>query len=83
MGDIVWPLCFFRTLLLWLALGWAVLTRGIFGDEEVMDAAFEKLQDTGEPEVVREHIAMRIMAAAKLGERDPAGLLPAALRGSD
>jgi hypothetical protein len=62
---------------------------GAFGPEaiaemgEILDAAFEKLQDTGEPEVVREGIATRIIAAAKFGERDPARLLAAALRGSD
>jgi hypothetical protein len=62
---------------------------GAFGPEalaemgEILDAAFEKLQDTGEPDVVREGIATRIMAAAKLGERDPARLLEAALRRSD
>jgi hypothetical protein len=50
---------------------------------EILDAAFDKLQDTGEPEVVRERIATRIIAAARLGERDPARLLAAALRGSD
>jgi hypothetical protein len=47
---------------------------------EILDAAFEKLQDTGEPDVVREGIAMRIIAAARFGERDPARLLEAALR---
>jgi hypothetical protein len=36
---------------------------------EVLDVAFEKLQDTGEPDVVREIIATRIIAAARLGER--------------
>jgi hypothetical protein len=50
---------------------------------EILDAAFDKLQDTGEPDVVRERIATRIIAAARLGERDPARLLAAALRGSD
>jgi hypothetical protein len=50
---------------------------------EILDAAFEKLQDTGEPEVVRERIATRIMTAARLGERDPARLMAAALRRSD
>jgi hypothetical protein len=50
---------------------------------EVMDAAFEKLQDTGEADVVRERIAMRIMLAARFGERDRVRLLEAALRGSD
>jgi hypothetical protein len=64
-------------------------SRGAFGPEaiaamsEVLDAAFEKLQGTGEPDVVRERIATRIVAAARLGERDPARLLEAALRGPD
>jgi hypothetical protein len=63
-------------------------SRGVFGPEaiaemnEILDAAFEKLQGGGEPDVVREIIAMRIIAAAKLGERDAARLLEAALRGS-
>jgi hypothetical protein len=62
---------------------------GAFGPEaiadmdEILDAAFEKLQDTGEPDVVRERIATRIMAAARLGKRDPAHLLEAALRRPD
>jgi hypothetical protein len=62
---------------------------GVFGPEaiaemgKILDAAFEKLQDTGEPDVVRERIATRIIAEARLGERDPARLLQAALRGSD
>ena len=34
----------------------------------------------GEPDVERERIATRIIAAARLGERDPARLLEAALR---
>jgi hypothetical protein len=50
---------------------------------KILDAAFEKLQDTGEQDVVRERIATRIIAAARFGERDPARLLAAALRGSD
>jgi hypothetical protein len=64
-------------------------SRGAFGPEavaemgEILDAAFEKLQDTGEPDVVRERIATRIISAARLGERDWARLLAAALRGSD
>jgi hypothetical protein len=59
---------------------------GVFGPEaiaqmsEALDAAFEELQDTGEPEVVREIIAGRIIAAAKFGECHPARLLAAALR---
>jgi hypothetical protein len=47
---------------------------------EVLDAACKDLQGTGEPDVVRERIAMRIIAAAKLGVRDPGRLLEAALR---
>jgi len=47
---------------------------------EVLDTAFEKLQGTGEPDVVRERIAIRIIAAARLGERDAVRLLEAALR---
>jgi hypothetical protein len=68
---------------------WGRTVRMGFGPEaiaemgEILDAAFEKLQDTGEPDVVRERIATRIIAAARLGERDPARLLAAALRGSD
>jgi hypothetical protein len=50
---------------------------------EVLEAALKALQGTGEPEVVRERIAIRIIAAAKLGERDPARLLEAALRKRD
>jgi hypothetical protein len=62
---------------------------GAFGPEAiaemtaVLDTAFEELQDTGEPAVVRERIANRIIAAARLGERDPARLLEAALRKTD
>jgi hypothetical protein len=64
-------------------------SHGAFGPEaiakmsEVLDDAFEKLEDTGEPDVVRERIAMRIIAAARFGERDPARLLEAALRRAD
>jgi hypothetical protein len=47
---------------------------------EALEAALKELQGTGEPEVVRERIATRIIAAAKLGERDPARLVEAALR---
>jgi hypothetical protein len=62
---------------------------GAFGPEalsemsEVLDVAFERLQNTGEPDVVREGIAMRIIAAARFGERDPVRLLEAALRRAD
>ena len=58
---------------------------GAFGPEalavmsEAFEAALKELQDTGQPEVVREAIALRIIAAARFGERDPARLLEAAL----
>jgi hypothetical protein len=45
---------------------------------EALEAALKELQGAGKPEVVRERIATRIIAA-KLGERDPARLLEAAL----
>ena len=50
---------------------------------EALEAAFKELQDTGEPGVVRERIATRTIAAAKLGERDLARLLEAAQRKLD
>jgi hypothetical protein len=50
---------------------------------EAFDAACEKLGDTDQPEVAREVIAGRIIAAARFGERDPARLLEAALRKSE
>jgi hypothetical protein len=59
---------------------------GAFGPEaiagmvEAMDAAYKQLRGTGEPDVVRERIANRIIAAARRGERNPARLLEAALR---
>lgn len=46
---------------------------------EAFDAACEVLQDAGPPEVVREIVAKRIVAAATIGERDPVRLLAAAL----
>jgi hypothetical protein len=63
--------------------------RGAFGPEaiaemvEAMDAAYEQLQCSGEPDTVRERIAARIIAAASRGERNPARLLEAALRRPD
>jgi len=47
---------------------------------EAFDAACKQL-DTGQPESVLEIIAERIIAAAKLGERDPGCLRKAALAG--
>jgi hypothetical protein len=48
---------------------------------EAFEAALKALHDTGQPNVVREVIAVRIIAAAKLGERDPVRLRAAALAG--
>jgi hypothetical protein len=63
---------------------------GAFGPEavagmtEALDAVRNELRATGQPDdVAREIIAMRILAAVKLGERDPARLLAAALRKPD
>jgi hypothetical protein len=50
---------------------------------EAFDAACETLGDIDQPEVAREVIAGRIIAAARLGERDPTRLLEAALRKPD
>jgi hypothetical protein len=46
---------------------------------EAFNAACEKLSDSDQPEVTREVVATRIIAAARRGERDPARLLEAAL----
>jgi hypothetical protein len=43
------------------------------------DAACKALDDTGQPQIVREVIAQRIIEAATLGERDPVRLMEAAL----
>jgi len=48
---------------------------------EALEAAFKEVHDTGQLEVTREVIAGRIIAAAKLGERDPIRLREAALTG--
>jgi hypothetical protein len=62
---------------------------GAFGPEaiaemtEAIEAACEELKDTGQPEVVREIVAQRIIYAVRLGERDPLRLREAALRGRD
>jgi hypothetical protein len=61
---------------------------GAFGPEaiaamgEALEAALKELQDTGQSDVMREVIAGRIIAAARLGERDPARLRAAALSGA-
>ena len=46
---------------------------------EAFEAACKDLQDTGQPKVVLEVIAERIIAAARIGERDPVRLRAAAL----
>jgi len=43
------------------------------------EAALEELHDTGQPQIVLEVIAARIIAAARLGEPDPGRLRVAAL----
>jgi hypothetical protein len=48
---------------------------------EAFEAACEVLHEAGPPEVVREMVAGRIIAAARFGERDPAHLRVAALAG--
>jgi len=50
---------------------------------EAFDAACKQLQGASRREATREVIAGRIVAAAKLGERDAARLLEAALRKPD
>jgi hypothetical protein len=46
---------------------------------EAFDAACKALEDTGQPQIVREVIAQRIIEAASRGERDPVRLVEAAL----
>jgi len=46
---------------------------------EAFDAACKALEDTGQPQIVQEVIAQRIIEAASRGERDPARLVEAAL----
>jgi hypothetical protein len=46
---------------------------------DAFEAACKELDEAGKPKVAREVIAGRIIAAAKLGERDAARLLAAAL----
>ena len=48
---------------------------------EAFDAARAELQDTGQPQIVLEVIAERIIAAARNGERDPVRLREAGLAG--
>jgi hypothetical protein len=59
---------------------------GAFGPEaiaamgEAFDAACKDLGNIGQPEIMREVIAGRIIAAARFGERDPVRLRKATLR---
>ena len=61
------------------------LQPGAFGHEtiaamvQVLEAASIGLQGTGQPQLAREVIARRILAAASVGECDPDSLLEAAL----
>ena len=48
---------------------------------EAFEAACQELDGAGQPKVAPEVIAGRIIAAAKLGERDPVRLRAAALAG--
>jgi hypothetical protein len=47
--------------------------------DEAFAAAFEALDDMGQPKIVLEVIAQRIMQASSRGERDPLRLVNAAL----
>jgi hypothetical protein len=63
----------------------SLVTPGVFDPEalasidEVFDAVCKALHDTGQPEMVLEIIAQRIIEAARHGERDPARLVEVAL----
>jgi hypothetical protein len=48
---------------------------------EAYDCAVKHLHDAGQPDIVYEVIARRIIAHAKQGELDPAKLCAAALKG--
>jgi len=58
---------------------------GVFDDRttkvmgEAFDAACKDLHDTGQPRIVYEVVATRIIEAAKSGERDPEKLRDRAL----
>jgi hypothetical protein len=62
-----------------------LLNRPDFDDEtarlmgEAFDAVCKDLDDTGQPALVREIIAKRIIEAARTGERDPVRLRNAGL----
>jgi hypothetical protein len=52
----------------------------IAATSEAFESALKELPNTARPDVAREVIAGRIIAEAKLGERDPARLMAAAVR---
>jgi hypothetical protein len=58
---------------------------GAFGPEELaamseaLEAACKELRNAGQPEMVREIVARRIILAARFGERAPVRLREAAL----
>ena len=53
--------------------------KAIAAMSEAYKAALEELDDTGQPKLVLEIIAERIIASASIGERDPVRLRKAAL----
>jgi hypothetical protein len=63
----------------------SLVTPGEFDPEaltamvEAFDAALKALDDGGQPKMVLEVIAQRIIEAARRGERDPVRLMKAAL----
>jgi hypothetical protein len=57
--------------------------RGRRGGAYLLDQPIELGDDITQPEVAREVLARRIIAAARLGERDPVRLQAAALRKPD
>jgi hypothetical protein len=63
----------------------SLVTPGEFDPEalatmvEAFDAAYKALDDMGQPKIVLEIIAERIIEAARRGERDPVRLVKAAL----
>jgi hypothetical protein len=71
--------------LTWLPFCLFIREQSDFDDEatrligEAFHAACKGLRDTGQPALVREIIAKRIIEAAKKGERDPARLRAAGL----
>src|SRR6267378_2802221 len=65
--------------LLGYAAGVAAMPIRPFIRTEAFEAACKELDEAGQPKMAREVIAGRIIAAAKLGERDAARLLAAAL----